>query len=91
MASIAIGGLIIPLITWLKPTLIPERFSIFLPPNILSITAICLLIIGLSNKLYKIILDEKLFMRTSEIEEIFMFFFIFLYIVTLKKRIPTKR
>ncbi len=87
MTGIAVGGLIIPFIMWFKPSLLPQKFNLIYPPIILSVTALCLLVIGGSNKLYKMILDEKLFERASEIEEIFMFFFVFLYIIILKKRI----
>lgn len=87
MASIAVGGLILPFITWLKPSILPQKIKIIYPPVLLSITAFCLLIISVSNKIHKIFLDEKLFIRASEIEEIFMFFFVFLYIIILKQRI----
>ncbi len=60
MFSIAMGGLILPLISWFKPSLFPSKLNLIYPPNILSVTALCLLIVGLGNKLYKILMDEKL-------------------------------
>lgn len=90
MASIAVGGLFIPFIRLMKLNILPEKFSTIYPPNILCVTALCLLFIAAGNKILKTIWSIELFERSSEIEEIYMFFFVFLYALYMKQTILEK-
>jgi hypothetical protein len=90
MAGVAVGGLIIPALTLLKPSILPARFSVIYPPPVLGVTALCLLVVALGHKLAKTYFDIRLFERASEVEEIFMFFFVFLYVLVMRSRIMGK-
>lgn len=86
MAGIAVGGFIIPFLKYAKPALLPTTFDDIYPSSKFTITALCLLIIALGQKLFKVLLDEKFFERSSEIEEIFIYFFVLLYSLYIKDR-----
>lgn len=87
MVGIVVGGLLLPLIHLINSKWLPHKFNIIYPPAILSITTITFVIITAGNKLSKMYLDTKMFTRSSEVEEIFMFFFVLLYIIIIKNRI----
>lgn len=87
MIGILVGGIIIPTLLRLKPTLLPKKISIIYPPiNFLPLGLITIYIIVM-HKMSKMFFETKLFERSSEIEEIFMFFFVFLYAIVLKRRV----
>lgn len=90
MVGILVGGLIIPILQQCKDNLLPKKLEIIYPPMILSFLTVLLIIVTLGHKMSKMFLDTKMFERSSEVEEIFMFFFIFLYAIILKKRIAEK-
>ena len=84
MAAIAIGGLVLPFLHLLGKNISPQKYDIIRPPNVLSVTAVMLLVLALGNKISKVIIDEKLFIRSSEIEELFIYLFIMIYLILLK-------
>ena len=87
MIGILVGGIIMPTLLRLKPTWLPKKLSIIYPPaDFLALGLITIYVI-VSNKIAKVFFDTKVFERASEVEEIFMFFFIFLYALILKDRV----
>lgn len=90
MGGIAIGGFIIPFIKCAKPSLLPKKFRDIYPTCHLTVTALCLLIVALGHKLSKTFLDTKLFERSSEVEEIFIYFFVLLYTLYVKDQFLKK-
>ncbi len=90
MAGIAIGGFIIPFIKYVKPSLLPQKFKNIYPTAHFTITATCLLIVALGHKLSKMFMDTKLFERASEVEELFIYFFVLLYAVYIKNNFLKK-
>ena len=90
MVGIAVGGFIIPLIQFLNSSLLPKIFTNLYTDYRFTVTATCLLIVALGHKLSKSFFDTKLFERASEVEEIFMYFFILLYALMLKDRFMKK-
>jgi hypothetical protein len=84
MAGIAVGGFLIPFVKWAKPNLLPQKFNDVYPSAYFTISALCLLIVALGHKLSKTFLDMKLFERASEVEEIFIYFFVLLYAIMIK-------
>lgn len=90
MGGIAIGGFIIPLISYAKPSWLPKKFSSIYPTAHFTVTATCILIVALGHKLSKTFLDAKLFERASEVEEIFIYFFVLLYTLYVKDQFLKK-
>lgn len=84
--GVIIGGLIIPCLLRFKPHVLPRQFTMIYPPAILSVTAAIALLINVADKI-----DDynpvELFTRTSEAEELYLFYFVLLYGVILYRRI----
>lgn len=83
--GIIVGGLIIPaLIKW-APHKLPKPFWIIYPNAQYAVTAVIFLIFKLLDRLPSIA-GESPFIRGSEVLELFMFYFIFIYMVDFHKR-----
>ena len=82
LLGVVVGGLIIPALQKLKPSLLPQQFNIIYPPAILGVTAACTLLTKIIDKLQDN-LDENLFTRASEVEEVYLFYFVLLYLLIL--------
>ncbi len=85
--GIIVGGLIIPLLYRFKMEWLPKKFIIIYPPAILSITAIIYTLAKFSHKISKMFFDVRIFQRASEVEELYLYFFVLLYMVVLSQRI----
>ena len=84
-----VGGLIIPLILKYKPDTLPAKFRIIYPPIILMPVVLCAELPKLVEKIGEVI-DMMLFMRVSEINELYMFYFVLLYMIILSGRIKDR-
>lgn len=84
--GILFGGIIIPLLQKYKPALVPAQFDFIYPPAQLWVIAV--LAIG-GKIIVKITesFDVILFNRFSEVEELLLFYFVFLYLLWLKSKI----
>ena len=84
--GILFGGIIIPLLQKYKPALVPAQFDFIYPPAQLWVIAV--LAIG-GKIIVKIAesFDVILFNRFSEVEELLLFYFVFLYLLWLKNKI----
>jgi hypothetical protein len=81
-----VGGLLIPFLQKFKPTWVPARFNMIYPPAVMGVTAACLWFSKVFedlNKVYEMISLQ----RISEINEIYMYYFILLYFVLLRQRL----
>lgn len=87
LAGAVIGGIIIPMLQHFKQGLLPQQFSIIYPPAILGITAFLALGINLIDKISETLISHPLFARGSEVEEIYLFYFVLLYLIILRRRI----
>ncbi|NCT41318.1 MAG: hypothetical protein GW778_06635 [Alphaproteobacteria bacterium] len=81
-----VGGLIIPALAKFKPSALPEKFKIIYPPAILSVTAGLTLIIKIIDKAQDAA-GTDILTRPSELEELFLFYFVMLYLIILSRRI----
>ncbi len=79
--GIALGGIIFPLLQKFKPGVLPGKFSILYPTMLFM--PIALLVIG-PYWIDKVI---DIFARVSEVQELYMYYFILLYILVLRRRI----
>lgn len=79
------GGILLPLLMKYRPALVPARFAVIYPPRELVLIAALALgvkIIAKTSASFGIILFE----RVSEVEELYLYYFVLLYLVALKKR-----
>ena len=83
--GVVVGGLIFPLIMKFRPKLLPERFSIIYPSGFLAVTAGGFLILKLVDKAD--VFGILPFVRASEIQELYLFYFVLLYMIILRKKI----
>ena len=83
--GIVTGGLLIPLMMKYKPALVPARFNIIYPPPYLAVIALLALFVKLAEKLAGA-MGIVIFERASEIEELYLFYFVFLYLIVIRKR-----
>ena len=87
LSGVFVGGLLIPFTEKIKPGLFPAKFRIIYPPAVLSVTAGCTLFIHIMDDVADVIPAYHVFGRASEIEELYMFYFVWLYLVCLRRRI----
>ncbi|MBP7722880.1 MAG: hypothetical protein KA155_10140 [Alphaproteobacteria bacterium] len=89
--GILFGGIIFPLIRKFKPGLLPQKFKIIYPPDILSVTAFIALLVNMGDRVNDFLKNIVLFERASEVEELYLFYFVLLYLIVLRQRIVSAR
>lgn len=85
LAGVIIGGLLIPLLRKLKPSISNLRVAEIFPPDELWVIAAVTVIIKIADKIGEhsgLILFE----RASEVEELYLYYFISLYIYSLCRK-----
>lgn len=89
LIGIIIGGLIIPALRRWKPERLPAKFSVIYPSNRMVVTALGVVLPYASQKIWHLVTGGDLFERVSEVQELYMYYFVALYIFELRKyRIP---
>lgn len=86
LIGVVVGGLIIPFLQRVKPALVPQQFSIIYPPAMLSLTAFLALAVKLIDKVDERLPETIIFSRASEVEELYLFYFVLLYLIILHRR-----
>lgn len=87
--GILVGGIIIPLMRRFKPEKIPKKFEIIYPPNILAVTACMAALVKLIDKGGRELFGFDFFTRPSEVEELYLFYFVAIYLLVMKQRLTT--
>jgi hypothetical protein len=82
LIGIITGGLLIPLAQRFKPGLLPARFTAIYPPAQSMLIALLVIATQLVD-----LLPVKIFERPSEVQELYMFYFVLLYLAVLRRRI----
>ncbi len=90
MLGVVVGGLIIPLLQKLTPEWLPERFAPIYPPKELAVTAILAVCVKITEKIDESA-DFVIMERASEVEELYLFYFVLLYLIALRRRIIETR
>jgi hypothetical protein len=85
--GIIIGGLIIPFLQRFKSDWLPRRFAIIYPPGILSVTAGIYAGFKLTDHFGRHYFNFDPFARPSEIEEMYLYYFVLLYVLVMKGRL----
>lgn len=83
--AVMTGGLMIPLLRQLKPSLLPVRFNLLYPAANLGVTAGFVLALKLC-KWVEHALGTHIFERVSEVIELYLYYFVLLYLVQLRQR-----
>lgn len=79
------GGVLIPLLQKFRPSWLPARFAAVYPPAVLGVTAG----IVLALKIADTVADSahvRLFERVSEVQELYLFYFVLLYLAALRRK-----
>lgn len=87
LIGVLTGGLLIPAMRRFKPGLIPERFAIIYPPAFLGVVALFVLGVEILDKIDDAMKDIVILERGSEVEELYLFYFVMLYMIVLRRRI----
>ncbi len=85
--GIIVGGLLIPLLRRYKPSALPEKFRIIYPPSALAVTAGLMVFVKLSHLIGKEFFDINVYFRNSEVVELYMFYFVMLYMMVMRNRL----
>ncbi len=83
--GVLIGGIIIPLLRRLRPSALPRKFAEIYPENSLCIAALVALGIKLAHFIEERI-NISFFERASEIQELYLFYFVLLYMIQMHLR-----
>lgn len=82
-----VAGLIIPALRCYRPALLPARFVDLYPSaTLVPVTLGVLFPYGIDSA-WEAIYGAALFERVSEVQEIYLFYFIFLYLLDMKNRL----
>jgi hypothetical protein len=87
--GVVVGGLIIPALKRWKPQWAPAKFDIIYPPAVLGVTSALYLFVRLSEKTANVFCDVDIWARPSEIEEVYLYWFVFLYLIVMKRRLTS--
>lgn len=83
------GGILLPLLQKYRPALVPARFAVIYPPPYLMPVALIGIGVKLASDIAELC-DVTLFERDSEVEELYLFYFVLLYLLALRRRLlPT--
>lgn len=87
LIGVVVGGLIIPLLQRFKPSILPKKFESIFPPATLGIIAAVALSTNLLDKIFELFTGHPFLSRGSEIEELYLFYFVLLYLIALRRRL----
>jgi glucan phosphoethanolaminetransferase (alkaline phosphatase superfamily) len=85
--GVLFGGIIMPLVRRFRPAMLPQKFNMIYPADILSVTALVALFINCADRIGNHFQDLFLFQRASELEELYLYYFVLLYLIILRRRI----
>lgn len=88
--GVVIGGIIIPLLQRFKPKILeflPEKLRIIYPTYHLIVISLLAVLVKIIDKIDEAFPDLGLMVRASEVNEVFLFYFILLYLVLLRRRL----
>ncbi len=87
--GIFIGGVVVPLLRRFRPQALPEKLKPILPDSALFITAL----LAIFPRIYERVITAMdlghwdLFIRTSEVQELYFYYFTLLYFIFLRKQL----
>lgn len=88
--GIIFGGLIAPLLKRYNLLKLPENLDILMPSPKLAVIALLILVPKLVEKAFEFF-DIAIFSRISEVQEMYMFYFVLIYLIMLRKKIRAQK
>lgn len=88
--GVIVGGLLLPLLKARKPSVIPGWLKDLTPPVTFGVIAVCFLIVKTFDKIGDMG-GISLFARPAEITELYIYFFILLYLIFLGQKFVTAK
>lgn len=82
--GIIMGGIILPIIRQIKELPLPKHILELIPSKELMVVALCVTLPYIAEKIGEAY-GYIIFIRVSEIQELYMFYFVLLYLISLKK------
>ena len=84
--GMVIGGIVFPLLRRYRPSALPQKFDSIYPQDYIFVTALGVLLPYLAHEIAEHFFDAAMFHRVSEVQELYMYYFILLYVWGLKKQ-----
>lgn len=84
--GVLVGGILIPLARRFRPGLLPARFAVIYPPDWLWVTASCAVLCKLIDGVAEAF-GGNVFERVSEVIELYLYWFVFLYLLYIRARL----
>lgn len=84
--GIIVGGMIIPAMRRWCPDRLPRTYEILYPSNVVVVTALGVTIPYFCQEIAEF-LKIRLFERVSEVQELYMYYFLWLYLLDFRKRV----
>ncbi|MEM7224996.1 MAG: hypothetical protein AAF495_18605 [Pseudomonadota bacterium] len=86
--GVIVGGIIVPIVALWRPKIRQTWFGVVLPPLICLPVAVLAEFARMTERLLKALTDGAyLFNRASEVQELYFFYFILLYLIVLRRRL----
>jgi hypothetical protein len=85
--GIVFSGIIVPILRRVRPEWIPSRFGVLLPSDALFVTSLGVLLPYLVQEISDVFFDTNLFLRVSEVQEVYIYYFLLLYLLDFHKRV----
>lgn len=83
--GVVIGGLVIPMLMQFRPGVLPVRFAMIYPPPALMVTAGVFVFLKIIDKAD--VFGVNIFKRVSEVQELYLFYFVLLYLWMLRGKL----
>lgn len=83
--GVLVGGIIIPALRKWKPEKLPVKFKDIYPDNLVVFTALCALLVKMTIEISEV-LHVRVFWRGSEVMELYLYYFVLLYLIGLKNK-----
>lgn len=84
--GIIVAGLIVPTLRRWKPQWLPARYAEIYPSDILIPAALGAFVPYTAEAIIHLLFHVKLFARVSEVQELYMYYFVLIYLLDLNKR-----
>jgi hypothetical protein len=81
--GIIVGGLLFPVLRRWRPNLLPAKFAAIYPVDRLIFVAFMAEFAKWGDAFFKNVMGQQLFERASEVQELYFFMFVLLYLVSL--------
>lgn len=84
--GIVVGGLLVPFLRRFYPQTLPQKFAPLYPSSLVIPTALGVLVPDQIQSLVERFVHGGIFVRVSEVQEIYMYYFVLLYLLDLRNR-----